>query len=61
MELYDNGGVLLAFDITDNLGYYFFSGNGIDDANWQTVDDAIQANTSYYIVAGGGGQFRREP
>ena len=57
MELYDAAGNLLAIDSTNSLGYYFFSGNNIDDAEWQTADDTLQANTSYYIVAGGNGQF----
>jgi len=57
MELYDNAGNLLAVDTTNSIGYYFFSGNGIDNAEWQTADDTLAANTSYYIVAGGNGQF----
>lgn len=57
MELYDNAGTLLAFDTTNSLGYYFFSGNGIDNAEWQTANDTLQALTTYYIVAGGNGQF----
>ncbi|MFK7935659.1 MAG: SdrD B-like domain-containing protein, partial [Saprospiraceae bacterium] len=57
MELYDAAGNLLAIDSTNSLGQYYFSGNGIDDADWQTTDDTLQSNTSYYIVAGGNGQF----
>ena len=57
IELYDSLGNLLAFDTTNALGYYFFSQNGIDSAQWQVTNDSIEANTSYYIVAGGGGQF----
>lgn len=57
MELFDAAGNILAFDSTDVNGYYFFSGNGIDDATWQTADDTLTANTNYYIVAGGNGQF----
>ena len=57
VELYDNAGALLAFDITNSLGQYSFSGNGIDNASWQTANDTLAANTNYYIVAGGNGQF----
>ncbi len=57
MELYDVSGVLLAFDTTNTLGQYYFSGTGIDDATWLTSNDTLMTNTNYYIVAGGNGQY----
>lgn len=55
MELYDNVGNLLAFDTTNSIGHYSFSGNNIDDATWLTTDDTLSINTTYYIIAGGNG------
>ncbi|MEL7020818.1 MAG: SdrD B-like domain-containing protein, partial [Bacteroidota bacterium] len=57
VELYNQSGELLAFDVTDSLGYYFFSGDDIDDAEWQVTNGLIEGDMTYYIVAGGGGQF----
>lgn len=54
VELYDALGNLLAFDTTNALGQYYFSGEGTDDAQWLTSNDTILPETTYYIVAGAG-------
>lgn len=50
VSLFDNTGTILAAVTTDANGQYYFSSNtpGLD---------TILANTTYYIVAGTGGQF----
>ncbi len=57
VELYDATGNFLAYHTTNSLGEYYFTEDGVGDAVWQTSGDALEPNTSYYIVAGGNGQF----
>ena len=57
MELYSAAGVLLAFVNTNASGQYYFVGDGDDDATWQVPNTKLQSNTSYYIIAGGNGQY----
>jgi len=57
MELYDASGNLVASDITDANGEYYFSSDATDDATWITPGDGLDYLSDYYIVAGGNGQF----
>ncbi len=58
IELYDAAGNLIAITTTANGGQYYFSGDGDGGGQvWATAGDKLGFNTTYYVVAGGGGQF----
>ena len=60
IELYDATGNLVAFDTTDINGQYYFSVDGDGSQVWLTTGDSLDYNMTYYIVAGGGGQYANE-
>jgi len=58
MELYDAAGNLIATTTTVNGGQYYFSADGDGGGQvWANAGDGLGFNTTYYVVAGGGGQF----
>jgi hypothetical protein len=57
MELYNASGNLLAYVNSDADGHYYFSASSTDNATWLNANNRVEANTNYYILAGGNGQF----
>ncbi|NNE29305.1 MAG: hypothetical protein HKN16_06695 [Saprospiraceae bacterium] len=54
INLYNNGGTLLATTTSDANGNYFFSKDGDAVQTWTTLGDSLQENTTYYLVFGAG-------
>lgn len=53
LELYNENGDLLAFDITDANGQYYFSKDGQGSQSWVNSNGSLSFDETYYIAVSG--------